>query len=56
MTMSIEQIAHSQFVLSESKQENPELKQAVQGACSRWAENSRKYGVIPLTKRFHKGR
>lgn len=54
--MTIEQIMQSQFALSESRKENPVLKGRVQRACSNWAEKSRKYGIIPVSKNFNRGR
>ena len=53
--MTVEEIMKSQFVLGQSTKARPELKKRVQDACTRWAENSRKYGVIPTTRFFHKG-
>ena len=53
--MTIDEIQKAQTILSQSREEKPELKARLQAACTRWAENSRKYGVIPTTRFFHKG-
>jgi hypothetical protein len=53
--MTIDEIQKAQTVLSQSREEKPELKARLQAACTRWAENSRKYGIVAKTKFFHKG-
>lgn len=53
--MTIEEIQKAQKVLSQSREENPELKARLQAACTNWAEKSRKYGIVATSKFFHKG-
>lgn len=53
--ITIDEIQEAQAVLSQSREEKPELKARVQAACTVWAEKSRKYGIIAKTRFFHKG-
>ena len=53
--MTLQEIINGQFELGQATQERPELKARVQSACKSWAENSRKYGIIPVARHFHKG-
>jgi hypothetical protein len=54
--MTIDQIMEMQRILRRSRTPHPEMKRAVAEACTGFAEASRKYGVIPLSKTFNTGR
>lgn len=53
--MTLNEIEKGQFTLDQSRTEKPELKERIQTACNNWAEKSRKYGIVPNSRFFHRG-
>lgn len=53
--MDIQQIMDTQFAVDEAKTPRPEQKDALARVMNRWAENSRKYGIVQRTVNFNRG-
>ena len=54
--MTTEQIETEQKMLTQTKRPDAERSAAFARTMSRWAENSRKYGIVPLSRTFNGGR